>query len=608
MVAAAKAISNAGQRIAMTRVRRCAATMVHFALSATTAWVPELRYVVCRGVVSVVTIGAIVQIRKSAAAVLEASVEKIAAAHLQRDVVIQGKGLAERAGYECTIGTICCRAGAKLCGRDGCYDPETQVCCGSSGGVCNKGSVCAGAGLCCLSGRRLCGLDHCYDPSFQKCCTSGTFSWTCGTEATCGEPGTCPLSTSTWTLPTTTRSVLVTTTSTTTSATTSTTSPNTASTTTSTSASSTITTTSTTTSTTSRGGTTKERPCTIPTPNPPQTKTQTISFAYDPYRVSIPKEGQYSGQRVPHTNKAIIWNICKGIKNYNGGLGGNSLTLTHGGKCFQTWNHGEVCTGNADTFCRNGLNEYISSFYDSVERARVQAAITLAGGLTCVEFPFAASLEGGDLARGARLCVPLIDQSFQGIAMGRFFNPLIAGGDVIRPGEKYVVRIIGWDCDSDSPDSTFARSLPGVQKRDAFSAQGVSLVGDEMWRGVFPESSATNVMPMPLGDLDPGIYLVNLNITKGNANLTLIDYNGSPYDSSLNGNGGVTFQLGEEASGMILSGETFDDDLEVSYQAASITSTPFPSPTPSVASNHNQPPLYLLFVCIAFSIYTVIRR
>ncbi|KAK6534044.1 hypothetical protein TWF281_005383 [Arthrobotrys megalospora] len=301
-----------------------------------------------------------------------------------------------------------------------------------------------------------------------------------------------------------------------------------------------------------------------------------------------------------------MWNMCRGINKYNGGRGGNTLTLTHGGKCFQTWNRREVCTENGVSFCRSALNEYIDSLYTPEERERARAAITAAGDLTCDEFPFATSVEGGDLVRGVRICVPSMDQSFQGTSMGRFFNPRIAKGDTIRPGEKYVIQIKGWNCNTNSPDPRIKRSVE-LQKRDAFSDKGVSFVGDEMWRGLYPESPQTNIMAMPLGDLDSGAYNVNLNVSNGAMNLTLIDYNGTPYDFNMDGSTGVSFQLDTRSNGVILSGETFDDDLEVSYKAAAVAATtPSGSAAPKTVpseSKRNKPSLFMLIVCISFGLY-----
>jgi len=131
-----------------------------------------------------------------------------------------------------------------------------------------------------------------------------------------------------------------------------------------------------------------------------------------------------------------------------------------------------MCKENGISACGAALQSYISSFYPSGVPSWASAAITAAGDMQCDEFPFASSVEGGDPATGVTVCVPSEDNGWQGRTMAPFFrgpNPLIV------PGEKYVVQIVGWNCNSQSPTNK-RRSL-GLVARDAFSGGGVNLTG-----------------------------------------------------------------------------------------------------------------------------------
>ncbi|EPS40004.1 hypothetical protein H072_6284 [Dactylellina haptotyla CBS 200.50] len=338
-------------------------------------------------------------------------------------------------------------------------------------------------------------------------------------------------------------------------------------------------------STSSSMSTTKTRPCTTPTPSSPQLTTHTIPFVYDANKVSIPKTGPYAGQRIPHTNGAVLWNMCRGISRAIGRVS-NMMTLTHGGKCFTDWNRRETCTENNAAFCRNGVNEYIRMFYPNpttqAERDAIAAALTAVGDFSCDEFPFASSVQGGDLSKGSRICVPRVDQNWQGTTLSTYFRKDVMGSLVIRPGDKYVIQIRGWNCATQTPDPSIKRSVQ-MEKRDAFAIEGVNFVGAEMWRGWNPQNPSARLMSMPLGDLDKGDYDVNVNTTKGAMNMTLTDYNGTPFDLSANtgtdGSASVSFSLDDTYIGVGISGVTYDQNLEVAYHAKQVSTETSAAPT-----------------------------
>ncbi|KAF3901480.1 hypothetical protein ABW20_dc0100470 [Dactylellina cionopaga] len=531
-------------------------------------------------------------------------------------------------GSQCVTGSagvFCCPTGQIPCGTGrSCYDPKTEKCCGSSGYHCPKNYDCFENGRkCCKTGEKPCGSGACYNPTDAICCSSGLSVWGCVLGAkccgfgnccagsdTCGSDGFCYGTTRIRPTTTPRRTTSSTTTPRYTTPKISTPKLTTPKSTTSSAEQPTTTTPFTTTS--------RTRTCTTPTPTPPQTKTQTIPFVYDPYKVSIPKSGPYAGQRIPHTNQAVLWNMCQGIARYNNGRISNRMTLTHGGRCFTNWNRRETCSENSVAFCRNGVNEYIRQFYPNpttqAEKDAIAAALTAVGEFSCDEFPFASSVEGGDLSRGVRICVPRDDQNWQGNSMSRFFRTDVMKGDVIRPGDKYVIEIKGWDCVTNAPDaSIIKRSSVGLFRRDAFSVEGVNLIGEEMWRGWDPLDPTARMMSMPLGDLDQGRYNVNLNTTNGAMNLTLLDYNGTPLDftggsdqSGTQQAGVISFGLDGTYIGVGLSGATYDDNLEVSFKAMAVSdggsstqSTAAPTSTIPSGAEGVRPLSWMLYLMLA---------
>jgi hypothetical protein len=193
-------------------------------------------------------------------------------------------------------------------------------------------------------------------------------------------------------------------------------------------------------------------------------------------------------------------NICDGIKVYNGGRGGNVAELTHGGECFQKRNRKVMCEDRGRR-CKDALAEYISSFYPSGVPTWAQEAITAATDLTCDEFPFASSLEGGNPARGVTRCVPADDNNWQGGVMSSFFNP--RNRKFIRPGEKYWVEVVGWNCDKQAA----ARRSDGVDGylmgRDAFTtAEGVNRTG-RMLNFLTPKILANGHYSRTIPELQP---------------------------------------------------------------------------------------------------------
>ena len=60
--------------------------------------------------------------------------------------------------------------------------------------------------------------------------------------------------------------------------------------------------------------------------------------------------------------------------------------------------------------------------------------------------------------------------------MGKYFR---GPTPLISPGEKYVVKIVGWSCSTQAPASNTKRNSK-FSKRDAFSASGVNMTGRKL--------------------------------------------------------------------------------------------------------------------------------
>ena len=95
--------------------------------------------------------------------------------------------------------------------------------------------------------------------------------------------------------------------------------------------------------------------CVTPTLSTAQTKTETISFVYDPSRSWVAKSGPNAGQTITGSNEAVIRNMYDGIKAFNG-ASGNKLTLTHGGRCFQEQNRKIMCPQG---WCASVVKDYV---------------------------------------------------------------------------------------------------------------------------------------------------------------------------------------------------------------------------------------------------------
>lgn len=460
-------------------------------------------------------------------------------------------------GKTCVEGNGCCPEGHKLCGTKGCYDPKKETCCEDTGESCPKDYDCLKDGGCCPKGMIKCGKEKCYDPNKSVCCQdkSGGNNWGCQrglqccvasggcfdskTQRCCGGSRNCAMDESCcgskccpkgetccagkcckgkksetccngkccsegytcdkserkpWLrkcVPTETK-------------------------------------------------TTKECETPTPTRDPPKSMV-TIPFVYDPKRLVRDKTDKSKKTYFEMSNHAVLINMCRGMKKLNGGKVTQKIKLTYAGKdddeCWHKRNRDIMCP---EGFCRDAYEEFVDRFFPDGVPKWAKKAVTAASDMQCDEFPFASTLQGGDLANGIAMCIPADQNGFQGGTMGKYFWESMAP-DNIQAGEDFMIEIKGWNCDDDSHITSRRRdvamgmfddldpvSFSALAKRDSFNdlieqyggefSGCITLLSpvqfyirrtdnrltEEMYHGFDTDNPRSNLMTMPLGDLAAG--------------------------------------------------------------------------------------------------------
>lgn len=157
--------------------------------------------------------------------------------------------------------------------------------------------------------------------------------------------------------------------------------------------------------------------------------------------------------------------------------------------------------------------------------------------------------------------------------MSSYFKP--SSKNYIKVGEKFVVKIAGWDCTSQGPDPLAKRQ--GVSPRSDLPG-AITISKESLYHSWDPQNPNSKMLVMPLGDLSPGSYSIDLNMT-GNVETSLVDYQGMTYSIDSSG-GKAAFKLADDVPAMSFIGITEDDSVEVSYKLNGESG----SPSGSVAS------------------------
>jgi hypothetical protein len=141
-----------------------------------------------------------------------------------------------------------------------------------------------------------------------------------------------------------------------------------------------------------------------------------------------------TGKRIPLSNKAVLINMCEGIKAALG-VAAQAIQLTKD-IAGRDDRRDEMCP---EGHCANALREFFEEYPELDPADFPEASI-----MECDEFPFANSEQGGDPTKGVRRCIPRWQNSWQGGKLSRKLSKLADGDD-------YLVMIEGWDCEMQAP-------------------------------------------------------------------------------------------------------------------------------------------------------------
>lgn len=171
-------------------------------------------------------------------------------------------------------------------------------------------------------------------------------------------------------------------------------------------------------------------------------------------------------------------NMCRGIAKYSGSSS-QTITLERADEQTRDKNRNNMCPPGT---CAKAVAEYVKDFYPNGIPPEAEQALLVAGDLQCDEFPFATSVQGGDQSTGVVWCLPGTENSWQGGTMSKYFKEFTSAnrknGKFIGVGHSFVVKIVGWNCQTQMPDPSIKRrELPLLERRDAFAQPGVNFTG-----------------------------------------------------------------------------------------------------------------------------------
>ncbi|KAH8705657.1 hypothetical protein BGW36DRAFT_422202 [Talaromyces proteolyticus] len=500
-------------------------------------------------------------------------------------------------GYVC-VEDGCCPSGMEECGTNWCFNPEEDVCCAENE---NEAWACKNSYECCnLSA-------GCYLPETEICCEGGACpvgDTCCGEEccteyATCGEDGYCT-ATASFSMsetvsqtpisePTATETEITSETETesfsetiTKSTVTRTTDSQTTTQSTTTTRSLSVTTATSTTSANSTSTTSTASACSISL-GKRATPLPTFTISYEEKITVFPVTSTVSGPTPSTTvtsttvcvdNREILDNMCEGILNYTG-CGTNDMMLTYAPSLKKDNRKAKCPKGYCSKYnepCGNpsAQNEICNPYYNLMNQANGTTKQDFL--MSCDEFPFAASQQGGDPSKGSTRCVPGWENSSQGrqlTGLYRYFKG--------STNKDYIVEVTGFDCRTRKPNNPTNCKSPA--KRDDIG--GASITQDDFNFFTNVNGSATNALMMIVGDIDAGIYTYNLNIHSGNFPTAMaVDSEGFILYEVPGGLTAkttdqiVTFQVDDFEISVSLWAFTSDTEVSVSYN---ISSEPLPS-------------------------------
>lgn len=159
--------------------------------------------------------------------------------------------------------------------------------------------------------------------------------------------------------------------------------------------------------------------------------------------------------------------------------------------------------------------------------------------------------------------------------------------NLVSIGEKFVLLLAGWDCETNLPDpESLVNLLNSTLSQRGVVTGGVAITGGtrdrafvdravRYWqspgalcRSYDPSNPDRNMVAIPLGDVVAGSHSVTLNVTGKIDNITLVDSSGGDYPATVSGDGKtVSFKLTQDTAAIGLNAVTTDDTIQVQYQA-----------------------------------------
>jgi hypothetical protein len=99
--------------------------------------------------------------------------------------------------------------------------------------------------------------------------------------------------------------------------------------------------------------------------------------------------------------------MCEGTKAVAGAVS-NLITLTKADAAQYVANRKAMCPKH---WSANGVKRYINDTYPNGVSPWAEDAINATGATQCGEFPFAGTIEGGNLSNGTHRCIPASDNN-----------------------------------------------------------------------------------------------------------------------------------------------------------------------------------------------------
>ncbi|KAI9662743.1 MAG: hypothetical protein M1829_006138 [Trizodia sp. TS-e1964] len=252
----------------------------------------------------------------------------------------------------------------------------------------------------------------------------------------------------------------------------------------------------------------------------------------------------------PSLHVSLMNSMCKGIKKSRG-CDAEEMQLTYKPDS-QSLNRPKMCPQGfcapENVECDPARPDMPCNPYANYMTAAVSSYSFDQFHLTCDEFPFAASAQGGTPSKGTSICIPGWQNSFQGGKLKQLSRKVGANND-------YIIQVTGWDCKGGKPKPGAPSNCGGKTKRDEIL--GYSLTQDDFFMNF--TDSGQNALLLYLGDVNTGVYNYTLDIGSGTFTKVLaIDYQGNTLASVPNGIRAdskpqtVSFQLTEPVYGVAL--------------------------------------------------------